>query len=69
MKPRLAFRQAAWHIGRQIKRGGTGEDKTSLVIEEVNPSEAITAERVGAVHRECLATLEAEQGADFWRLR
>jgi hypothetical protein len=45
------------------------EDKTSLVIEEVNPSEAITPERVRAIHRECLAKLEAEQGAEFWKLK
>ena len=45
------------------------EDKTSLVIEEVHPSEAITAERVRAIHRERLAALEAEQGPNFWQLR
>lgn len=44
------------------------EDKTSLEIEEVDPSEAITAARVGEIHRELLAKLEAERGENFWVL-
>jgi hypothetical protein len=44
------------------------EDKTSLQIEEIDPAEAITPERVREIHREQLATLEAEQGDDFWLL-
>lgn len=44
------------------------EDKTSLQIEAVEPSEAITAQRVRAIHREQLATLEAERGPNYWVL-
>ena len=44
------------------------EDKTSLKIEEVDPSEAITPARVREIHLELLAKLEAERGEDFWLL-
>jgi hypothetical protein len=44
------------------------EDKTSLEIEEVDPSEAITPARVREIHREQLAALEAERGDLFWIL-
>ena len=44
------------------------EDKTSLVIEEVSPEEAITPARVREIHREQLAKLEAERGDRFWVL-
>jgi hypothetical protein len=44
------------------------EDKTSLHMEEVDPSEAITPARVREIHREQLATLEAERGENFWVL-
>ena len=44
------------------------EDKTSLEIEEVDPSEAITPARVREIHREQLAALEAERGGRFWVL-
>ena len=44
------------------------EDKTSLVIEEVDPEEAITPARVREIHREQLAKLEAERGERFWVL-
>ena len=44
------------------------EDKTSLVIEEVGPDEAITPARVREIHREQLAKLEAERGDLFWVL-
>ncbi len=44
------------------------EDKTSLQIEEVDPSEAITPARVREIHREQLAELEAERGERFWVL-
>jgi hypothetical protein len=37
------------------------EDKTSLQIEAVDPSEAITPQRVPEIHREQLAKLEAER--------
>jgi hypothetical protein len=42
------------------------EDKTSLVVEEVDPAEAITPARVREIHREQLAKLEAERGDRFW---
>jgi hypothetical protein len=44
------------------------EDKTSLVIEEVSPDEAITPARVREIHREQLAKLEAQMGDRFWIL-
>ncbi|MBY5970719.1 hypothetical protein KUV28_00095 [Ferrimonas balearica] len=44
------------------------EDKTSLEIEEVDPAEAITAERIHAIHRELLAKLEEERGPKYWAL-
>jgi len=44
------------------------EDKTSLVIEEVDPEEAITPARVREIHMEQLAKLEAERGDRFWVL-
>jgi hypothetical protein len=44
------------------------EDKTSLVIEEVSPDEAITPAHVREIHREQLAKLEAERGNRFWVL-
>jgi hypothetical protein len=44
------------------------EDKTSLEIEEVDPSEAITPARVREIHLEQLAKLEADRGEDFWKL-
>jgi hypothetical protein len=44
------------------------EDKTSLVIEEISPDEAITPARVREIHREQLAKLEAGRGDRFWVL-
>ena len=44
------------------------EDSTSLKIEEVDPSEAITPARVREIHLEQLAKLEAERGERFWVL-
>ena len=44
------------------------EDKTSLVIEEVPPEEAITPARVREIHRNQLEQLEAERGERFWVL-
>jgi hypothetical protein len=44
------------------------EDKTSLRIEEVDQSEAITPARVREIHREQLGKLEAERGPNFWVL-
>jgi hypothetical protein len=44
------------------------EDKTSLRIEEVDRSEALTAARVREIHSEQLRKLEAERGPNFWVL-
>jgi hypothetical protein len=44
------------------------EDKTSLVIEEIGPEEAITPARVREIHHELLSKLEAERGDRFWVL-
>jgi hypothetical protein len=44
------------------------EDKTSVRIEEVDPGELITPERVREIHLEQLAKLEAERGENFWLL-
>ena len=44
------------------------EDKTSLVIEEVDADKAITPARVRDIHREQLARLEAGRGDRFWVL-
>jgi YD repeat-containing protein len=44
------------------------EDKTSLRIEVVDPSEAITPARVREIHRDQLRKLEAERGPNFWVL-
>lgn len=45
------------------------EDKTSLRIEEVDRSEAITPARVREIHREQLGKLETKLGPKFWVLR
>lgn len=66
-----ASRQAfIWPYDSKARLAGEHlyEDKTSLQIEEVNPSEAITPERVREIHRECLARLEEERGENFWVL-
>ena len=42
------------------------EDKTSLKIEEVDPSEAITPARVREIHRELLAEMDQRFGPKFW---
>lgn len=66
-----ASRQAfIWPYDDQARLAGEHlyEDKTSLTIEEVDPSEAITPARVRDIHRELLAKLEAERGENFWVL-
>jgi hypothetical protein len=52
----------------RLKGENLYEDKTSLVIEEVSPEEALTPGRVREIHREQLAKLEAERGDRFWVL-
>lgn len=67
----VSSRQAfIWPYDDQARLAGEHlyEDKTSLMIEEVDPSEAITPARVREIHRAQLARLEAERGPNFWRL-
>jgi len=64
-------RQAfVWPYDDQVRLKGENlyEDKTSLVIEEISPDEAITPARVREIHREQLAKLEAGRGDRFWVL-
>ncbi|HUK24729.1 MAG TPA: hypothetical protein VLV49_09125 [Terriglobales bacterium] len=64
-------RQAfVWPYDEQARLAGEHlyEDKTSLRIEEVPRSEAITPVRVREIHREQLRKLEAERGPNFWVL-
>jgi hypothetical protein len=68
----VASRQAfIWPYDAQARLAGEHlyEDKTSLQIEEVARSEAITPARVREIHREQLGKLEARLGPDFWVLR
>ena len=67
----VSSRQAfIWPYDAQARLAGEHlyEDKTSLRIEEVPRSEAITPARVREIHREQLRQLEAERGPDFWVL-
>jgi hypothetical protein len=67
----VSSRQAfIWPYDQQARLAGEHlyEDKTSLKIEEVAPSEAITPARVREIHRELLARLDAERGEKFWIL-
>ena len=65
----VASRQAfIWPYDSQARLAGEHlyEDKTSLTLEEVTASEAITPARVREIHAEQLAKLEAERGDRFW---
>jgi hypothetical protein len=67
----VCSRQAfIWPYNEQARLIGEHlyEDKTSLKMEEVDRSEAITPARVREIHRELLGRLEAERGPDFWVL-
>jgi len=67
----VCSRQAfIWPYDTQARLAGEHlyEDKTSLRIEEVPRSEAITPARVREIHREQLRKLEAERGPNFWVL-
>jgi hypothetical protein len=59
-----------WPYDDQARLAGEHlyEDKTSLQMEEVDPTEAITPTRVRGINREQLAKLEAERGENFWVL-
>ena len=45
------------------------EDKSTLTIEEIDPADALTPERVREIHRECLVDLEQRWGPDYWVYR
>ena len=68
----VSSRQAfIWPYDQRARLSGEHlyEDKTSLRIEEVPRSEAITPARVREIHHEQLGKLEAALGANFWVLR
>lgn len=68
----VSSRQAfIWPYDERARLRGENlyEDKTSLVIEQVDPTEAITAARVRQLHLGQLARLEAERGDRFWVLQ
>ena len=65
----VSSRQAfVWPYDEQARLKGENlyEDKTSLKIEAIDPSEAITPARVREIHLELLAKLEQRFGPDFW---
>ena len=65
----VSSRQAfIWPYDARAKLAGENlyEDKTSLKIEAIDPSEAITPARVREIHLELLAKLEQRFGPDFW---
>jgi hypothetical protein len=67
----VSSRQAfIWPYDEKARLAGEHlyEDKTSLCIEEVARSEAITPARVREIHREQLGRLEAQRGPNFWLL-
>jgi hypothetical protein len=45
------------------------EDKSTLKIEEIDPADYMTPERVREIHRECLAELEERWGPEYWTWR
>lgn len=68
----VSSRQAfVWPYDDQARLKGENlyEDKTSLTVEEIDPSEAIAPARVREIHRELLARLEARFGPEFWVYR
>jgi hypothetical protein len=68
----VSSRQAfIWPYDQRARLAGEHlyEDKTSLRIEEVPRTEAITPARVREIHREQLGKLEAALGPNFWVLR
>jgi hypothetical protein len=65
----VSSRQAfVWPYDARARLKGENlyEDKTSLKIEKIDPSEAITPARVREIHLELLARLEQRFGPDFW---
>jgi hypothetical protein len=68
----VASRQAfVWPYDDKARLKGENlyEDKTSLTIEEIDPSEAITPGRVREIHIELLDRLEKRFGPEFWVYR
>jgi len=53
----------------RLKGENLYEDKTSLTIEEIDPSEAITPKRVREIHIELLDRLDKRFGPEFWVYR
>lgn len=45
------------------------EDKTTIQIEKVDPSEVITPQRVAEIHLELLDKLEKTKGENYWVLK
>ena len=45
------------------------EDKSTLKIEEIDPADALTPQRVREIHKECLAGYEQRFGPDYWVYR
>ncbi|MDR2212608.1 MAG: hypothetical protein LBE21_03145 [Pseudomonadales bacterium] len=67
----LQSRQAfIWPYDENARLRGENlyEDKTSVKITPVAPSDVITPERVAQIHREQLARLEREKGEKYWVL-
>ena len=67
----VSSRQAfIWPYDERARLAGENlyEDVTSVQVEEVDPSEAITPARVREIHLEQLAKLEAGRGERFWVL-
>jgi hypothetical protein len=68
----VSSRQAfVWPYDEKARLKGENlyEDKTSLKIEEIDPSEAITPKRVREIHLELLDRLEKRFGPEFWVYR
>ena len=42
------------------------EDKSTLTIEEIDPADYMTPERVREIHKECLIDLETRWGPGYW---
>ena len=60
-----------WPYDKRARLAGEHlyEDKSTLTIEEIDPAEYMTPERVREIHKECLAAMEAERGPDYWVYR
>lgn len=52
----------------RLKGENLYEDKSTVKIVKVDPSEVITPERVAEIHRECLEKIEAQKPEKYWTL-